>query len=449
MNKILLDASVCRLGYSGIPQDIRRIFGGLAGNIDIFINTYAKSTKKHNTVGYRRYIEAESILKRVGSKCKTSSVFNGRSLERIDWVERREFFWRKYFSKGVNRHIFENIADISSYTRKVSNIDLLTRYLPNFIDTSGYEYVLIPMPSKTKVSKSSVKVIRHYDSIPISHPDLINEEAGNQVKQHWDNLKSCVDEPNTLFTCISDVTRDELLYNFSKLDPKRVSVIPCSIDPDLRFLNDTRSKLPSIIVNKLYRENLERKNVNILRLINNLKSIVLNSDYILTVSNIDPKKDYKTLISAWEKARLVKPDLRLVIVSELGWEYKDILRRIEPHIINGDIIHLHALSSYELSILYSNAAAFVFPSIIEGFGLGILEAAHCKCPVIASNIPAHNYVLNDGFYKCKVGDANEFASAIVNTLDESMSSQIETAYKRSCEFTVENVRNRWNNFFNI
>ena len=49
------------------------------------------------------------------------------------------------------------------------------------------------------------------------------------------------------------------------------------------------------------------------------------------------------------------------------------------------IIYMEAHSDQTLSALYTHAIALVFPSLYEGFGLPILEAMHCGCPVIVSN----------------------------------------------------------------
>ncbi len=53
------------------------------------------------------------------------------------------------------------------------------------------------------------------------------------------------------------------------------------------------------------------------------------------------------------------------------------------------------ISDKELCQLYNRAAAFVFPSLYEGFGMPLLEAMACGCPVIASRIPATIEVAGD------------------------------------------------------
>jgi glycosyltransferase involved in cell wall biosynthesis len=49
-----------------------------------------------------------------------------------------------------------------------------------------------------------------------------------------------------------------------------------------------------------------------------------------------------------------------------------------------------------LADLYAAAACFVFPSLVEGFGIPLLEAARCGCPVACSNIPVFREILPNG-----------------------------------------------------
>jgi glycosyltransferase involved in cell wall biosynthesis len=54
--------------------------------------------------------------------------------------------------------------------------------------------------------------------------------------------------------------------------------------------------------------------------------------------------------------------------------------------IERDLQFVEYVSDQELAVLYSNALALVFPSLYEGFGLPIVEAMACGCPVITSNV---------------------------------------------------------------
>ena len=69
-----------------------------------------------------------------------------------------------------------------------------------------------------------------------------------------------------------------------------------------------------------------------------------------------------------------------------------------------------------LSALYSGAAAFVFPSLYEGFGFPPLEAMACETPVIASRHPALREVLGDAAAYCDAFDTASIAEAIARVL---------------------------------
>lgn len=56
---------------------------------------------------------------------------------------------------------------------------------------------------------------------------------------------------------------------------------------------------------------------------------------------------------------------------------------------------------------YSGARVFAFPSLFEGFGLPILEAISCGCPVVASDIPSHREIME----KLKIGEAGVLTKA--------------------------------------
>lgn len=94
--------------------------------------------------------------------------------------------------------------------------------------------------------------------------------------------------------------------------------------------------------------------------------------YYLFVGTIQPRKNLERIIEA--AARIEK---RLVIVGSKGWG-RDIKMR-------GNVAFLGRVEDKQLPALYSGAIALVFPSLFEGFGLPILEAQACGCPVITSN----------------------------------------------------------------
>lgn len=109
----------------------------------------------------------------------------------------------------------------------------------------------------------------------------------------------------------------------------------------------------------------------------------LYDDYILAVGTIEPRKNIKGILSAFEKlmkhtliSTRRKP-LELVIVGKFGWGEK--IQHTKYIKILGFV------DGNDLPGLYSGASMFVFPSFYEGFGFPVLEAMACGCPVITSN----------------------------------------------------------------
>ncbi|MBW4488027.1 MAG: glycosyltransferase family 4 protein [Trichocoleus desertorum ATA4-8-CV12] len=108
----------------------------------------------------------------------------------------------------------------------------------------------------------------------------------------------------------------------------------------------------------------------------------------LFVGRVGPRKGVHYLLQAWQALNLPDAELLLVGVNEFpsGWltQYQDICRHVPsvPHT---------ALNQY-----YSSANVLVFPSLVEGFGLVLLEAMACGIPVITTPNTAGLDILTDG-----------------------------------------------------
>ncbi len=103
----------------------------------------------------------------------------------------------------------------------------------------------------------------------------------------------------------------------------------------------------------------------------------LEKPYILFVGTREPRKNLTRLIEAWQP---LQEDVELVIAGDVGWDETD-----KKFAEVKNLRFLGRVSDQELSVLYTNAKLFAFPSLYEGFGLPILEAFYHGTPVVTSN----------------------------------------------------------------
>ncbi len=109
--------------------------------------------------------------------------------------------------------------------------------------------------------------------------------------------------------------------------------------------------------------------------------------YLLMVGTIDPRKNHKLLLDAYEGG-LKELGMHLVIAGHKGWEVDDFLERMESHEDFGKgVWHVNGASDEEIDYLYQRCYALAFPSYVEGYGLPIIESMVRGVPVIAADTP--------------------------------------------------------------
>ena len=117
------------------------------------------------------------------------------------------------------------------------------------------------------------------------------------------------------------------------------------------------------------------------------ESIDVPKPFFLFTGVVKQRKNALNLVKGFEIFSKENPGHYLIIAGNAEGEYADSIRKfIEEKNLGGKVLLLGYVSDEQLSFLYKNALAFVFPSFVEGFiGLPILEAMDCGLPVIASN----------------------------------------------------------------
>ena len=133
-------------------------------------------------------------------------------------------------------------------------------------------------------------------------------------------------------------------------------------------------------------------------------------EYLISVSTIEPRKNYSVLIESWNLAKS-NTDQNLVIVGTYGWKSKRVLRKIQKS--SPSVIHINDVCDYGVRSLISNASAYVSVSLDEGFNFPAMDAALLGKPLIISDIPVHRELYGDSAYYINPKDKQGLEKAII------------------------------------
>lgn len=161
--------------------------------------------------------------------------------------------------------------------------------------------------------------------------------------------------------------------------------------------------------------------------------------YFLMVGASYPHKNMERAILAFAEMRDSFRGGQLVIAGGRG-EYRQVLRRFAAKTGAADaVVFLDYIGAEALSALYGGAAALVFPSLYEGFGLPPLEAMSCGCPVICSNTSSLPEVCGGAACYVNPERADEIADAMrAFAADGALRRQLaEKGLARAPEFSWE------------
>lgn len=141
--------------------------------------------------------------------------------------------------------------------------------------------------------------------------------------------------------------------------------------------------------------------------------------YVLSVGTLEPRKNIPALIDAYS---MLPADLQrrfpLVLVGMRGWLTSGLEARMKPLVERGVIKPLGYVPDAAMPLIYSGAAAFVFPSFYEGFGLPPLEAMACGAPVISSQTSSLPEVVGDAGVLVDPRNVDAIADSIRRVLED-------------------------------
>ena len=244
--------------------------------------------------------------------------------------------------------------------------------MPPKID-SGILHAPTPVTPMWRKPKCKLIVTVH-DLTPLQFPHYHNLRRRIYFRTILRQVIRIADE----IISVSHSTKDDILSYFS-LPADKISVIHQSSEMQPRY-----EKLPA--------------------------KYGIDEDYILYVGTVEPRKNLLRLMDAYNQ---LKTDVKLVIVGAYGWKNKAVYEEKNPNIVFTGYV-----PEEDLPVFYTNAKFFIYPSMYEGFGIPILEAMNCHCPVITSNISSMPEVAGDAALLVDPYSVEEIKNAMAKLLQD-------------------------------
>src|SRR5262245_15635555 len=142
----------------------------------------------------------------------------------------------------------------------------------------------------------------------------------------------------------------------------------------------------------------------------------LGKPYMLYVGNLEPRKNLERLIEAF--ARMPHTEHDLVIVGNRWYRGGAAEEKARSLGLNGRVKFMGYVPRQDLPAWFSGATAFVYPSLLEGFGLPVVEAMACGAPVITSNNSSMREVAGEAAILVDPRNVQQMTDALTRVVED-------------------------------
>lgn len=188
--------------------------------------------------------------------------------------------------------------------------------------------------------------------------------------------------------CPSNFVKEEILKTYPHVDKEKISVLYEGVE------------IPEVKPHKVKRQ-----------------------DRFLYVGNVYPHKNIELLLSAFSDLIRTGLNIRLTIVTPKNLFLKRLQRSIRKLRIEKNVVVRSLVSDTKLSVLYRKSKAFVFPSLMEGFGLPGVEAMASGTLLVASDIPVFHEVYKEHAIYFDPNEKESLKRAILEVVNLSKSNE--------------------------
>ena len=219
----------------------------------------------------------------------------------------------------------------------------------------------------------------------------------------------------TRIATVSQYTCDDIIAQFG-LKSDKVSVVGIGLNEGISEIKD-QNKIDRFLISK----KIDRK-------------------YFLHVGTFQPRKNVASLITAYDLFRnKSKEKILLVLTGDKGWKSDAMFDAYDASPYKADIIILGYQNNDALSMLLSGAYALFLVSLFEGFGLPIIEAQKCGCPVVTSQISSMPEASGGAALLVDPGSVDSISSAmeIISENTDRREKLIKAGYENAAKYNWE------------
>jgi len=233
-----------------------------------------------------------------------------------------------------------------------------------------------------------------YDVIPQLFPQFYVDVKGVAWTQA---LCESLTEEDYGFA-ISEATRRDFQKFAPRLDDAKVSIIPLAASERFCECEDGSRRLA---VRRKY-------------------GITPEHRYFLSLCTIEPRKNLKLALTAFARVAEKYPDVDFVLAGSKWTVYSDQWKQIISGLgkYRDRVVLPGYVDDEDQAALYSDASAFIYISLYEGFGLPPLEAMQCGCPVLTSNTSSLPEVVGDAGLMVDPNDLDAVVAAMTRLVND-------------------------------
>ncbi len=158
-----------------------------------------------------------------------------------------------------------------------------------------------------------------------------------------------------------------------------------------------------------------------------------NEDYFFYIGSINPRKNIHRLIEAFDLFKKKSDSkTKLLLGGRFAWKPTIIQNAFDNAAYKDDIIFLDYVETAELPKILGSAKALVYVSMLEGFGIPIVEAMHSEVPVITSNVSSMPEIAGQAALLVDPLDVNYISNALIE-MDSNEELREELVWKGRVE----------------